>query len=387
MTARLGLGLREWGLAELLAGLRGACGLINRLAAEQALAQWFGNAYQRHVVVLNAGRSALQMAFDCLKAEFPNRTQVVLPALGCPALTLAVRACGLQPVYADIGSDLNTPTASVKACLGPRTLALVVVHAYGFAADVGGLSALCRSAGVALIDDSAQRVDPLSGLGAGGDFGVFSFAQSKSVVSGIRGSGGVLLVNDERYLSAITARYRLLPTASGRRLAWLEFLVSPHAHGLAYYLARLDWMLGGGATLVPTRIGALDASIALQQLATLETRRGRRLTQLQWYSRALCAAGIQAPQLPSGRVAGYLARLLVRVPGDQRAACRRALHAAGFATRLPYALPEGAAADSYPEAGRAAAELLELPLSTRLTENDVQCIVATLAPIHCASSI
>jgi perosamine synthetase len=378
VSTSLGLGLRDWHAAEILAGLRGACGLVSRVAVERDVSQWFSRAYGRPALVLNSGTSALQLALECLKAERPGRSEVVLPALGCPALTRAVVACGLQPVYADIGADLNTPAASVAACLAPGTLAVVMVHAYGLAADCAGLTELCRDAGVALIDDAAQRVDPAAGLGTGGDFGIFSFAQSKSVVSGIHGSGGVLLLNEPRYRPAIVARHQRLSAARGRRLAWLEFLASPHAPKLAYYLARWRRALTT-ATDAPAHIGALDAAIAIQQLETLDERRAKRLSQLQWYGQALEAAGLEAPQLPGGRVAGYLARLLVRLPVDQRAVCRDAMHAQGIATRLPYILPGAVSARSHPSAHRAAAELLELPMPPQLTASDAQRVVATLA--------
>lgn len=377
MTVRLGL--RDWGPGELLAGLLGTLGLASQRGGERALGRWFGDAFGRPAFALSLGRGALAMALDCLRAEHPARTRVVLPALACPALAQTVRACGLAPVYADIGEDLNTPVASVAACLSAETLAVILVHAYGRAADTPAMARLCRDAGIGLIDDAAQRIDPGSGLGTAGDFGIFSFAQSKCVVSGIAGSGGVLLVNAARHLPAIAARYPALPIARGRRLAWLEFLAMPYAPRLAYYLARLRARRGPFRP-APARIGALDAAIALEQLATLEARRVGRLERLAMYARALQHAGVVAPQLVAGGEVGYLARLLVRVPAPRRAASRAALSAAGVATRLPYALPDGVTDASHPQASRAARELLELPLAARLRAADASRIAAILAP-------
>jgi perosamine synthetase len=377
---RIGLGLRDWGAAELVAGLRGALGLVRRERAEGRLANWFRQAFARPAFVVNSGSTALRLALECLAAEQPSRHEVVVPALACPAITRAVRASGLCAVYADVADDLNTPVDCVRDCLTPSTLAVVMVHAYGHAADSAGLSTLCKDAGIGLIDDAAQRIDPSSGLGRAGDFGIFSFAQSKSVVTGIDGSGGVLLVNQQRHLAALNQRITALPVARGRTSAWLEFLATGRAPRLAYAVAR--WRRRGvsasGAT--PARIGALDAAIAEKQLQSLAMRLQRRRKQLLWYSAALLNAGFVAPQLKGTTQADYLARLLIRLPPDRRDECRAALAYAGFASRLPYRLAEGLHARDHPRAAHDARALLELPLPAGLVAQDVVRLARILAP-------
>jgi dTDP-4-amino-4,6-dideoxygalactose transaminase len=383
---KLALGLREWGVAEWAAGLRGAAGLVDAGAAERAVAEWFEQAYGRPALVLNRARSALILALRHLQAQAPaGRDEVVLPALGCPALTLAVAACGLRPVYADIGDDLNTPAGNVQACLAPRTLAVVMVHAYGLAADSAALASLCRDAQVALIDDAAQRVEPASTLGTAGAFGVFSFAQSKSVVTGIHGAGGVLLVNDREALDALRARVAVLPRARHRLRPWLEFAAMPHAPRLTYYLGRWRAAAPGDAA-APAHIGALDAAVAACQLATLPQRMARRRAQLLAYDAALQDAGVWLPQR-RGLLAGeYLARLMVRLPAAQREAARQALAAAGITTRMPYPLQAGVDESSHPRAWRASRELLELPLPRRLTAAEAGRVAEVLRPHVTASA-
>lgn len=376
----IGLGLRDWGAAELVAGLRGALGLVRREPAERRLADWFSHAFGRPALVVNSGSTALRLALECLAAEAPQRREVVVPALVCPAVRNAVSASGLRAVAADIADDLNTPVDSVRKCLTPNTLAVVMVHAYGHPADTAALSALCREAGIGLVDDAAQRIDPASGLGTAGDFGVFSFAQSKSVVTGIDGSGGVLLVNQPRHLHALRQRVGALPVARGRTSAWLEFLATGRAPRLAYRLAR--WRRRGAGTQGSTaaRIGALDAAIAERQLQSLPLRLQRRRRLLGRCGAALAEAGLTAPQLGDGAEPGYLARLLVRLPPERRDDCRAALARAGFASRLPYRLAEGISAQSHPHAAHAAKALLELPLPAHIGDRDMARLAQLLTP-------
>lgn len=378
------LGLREWGQAELWAGLRGALGVAARTSSEAALTRWFSAGFGAPALVLNSGSSALQLALQLLSAQSPDRDEVVLPALACPALTRVVLACGLKPCYADIGVNLNTPLDRVHRCLGHRSLAVVLVHAYGHPADSFAIQALCQQRGVALIDDAAQRIDPRIGLGTAGDFGIFSFAQSKSVVCGIDGSGGVLLVNSPQHLAALEQRWRGLPIATQRRLAWLEFALTPDAPLAAYYVSR--WRHRGTARPGgPARIAGVDAAIALPQLASLELRQQGRRELLQHYRLALGDFGIEAPQLASTTSPDYLTRLMVRIVPEQRETCRNALAVRGIASRLPYRLPATLECGAFPQAKRSAAELLELPLPVHWSADDIALVAHSVAPF-CVSA-
>lgn len=375
---KVALGLREWGIRESAAALSAACRLQSAAQADAHLTAWFEMAFGSPALVVDGGRSALQLALEQLRSVSPDRTEVILPAYGCPALSQAVKDSGLVAVYSDVDGDLNTPVSSVRACLGPRTLAFVMVHAYGQPADVEGLVTVCRAAGVALIDDAAQRIDPTSRLGTAGSFGVFSFAQSKSVVAGIDGAGGVLLVHDRAHLGALRQRVAILPRRRLRLLAWLDFLVAPHWPAMAYRLARLRKALSPAPT-GPLRIGGIDAAVAVVQLSSLPERLRRRRAVLSCYQDALKAVGLAAAQGSLGD--GYLARLMVHVPATRRDACRAGLHAMGVSTRLPYRLPDGVTLTTHPVAARAATALLELPTPARLSAAEALPIARTLASL------
>lgn len=380
---KIGLGLREWGRPEAAAALGAAFGLRRVAHAEARVAQWFEEAFGVPALVVESGRTALQLALEQLRTDSPAGREVVLPAYGCPALTDAVTASGLRPVYCDIDGELNTPVEAVLQCLSPQTLAVVMVHAYGRPADAEGLCRACRDANVALIDDAAQRVDPRSRLGTAGSFGIFSFAQSKSVVAGIDGAGGVLLVHDRSQLAALRARVCTLPRRRRRLLAWLEFLLTPRWPTSAYRLARLRKALGP-VPRGPQRIAGLDAAVALAQLSTLPERLLRRRTVLARYRAALAATGLATAQTCPDD--GYLARLMVRVPADRREGCRAVLRRLGVSTRLPYRLPAGVTPDTHPAACRAAAELLELPTPARLGAEEALCIARALAEVVTADT-
>jgi len=89
---------------------------------------------------------------------------------------------------------------------------------YGCPARIDEIERMAASAGAFVIDDAAQIVGIESNgrvLGGCGDIGIQSFAQSKSVVTGVRGSGGALLVNNQQLEAPVRALYAKLRPARG----------------------------------------------------------------------------------------------------------------------------------------------------------------------------
>ena len=117
----------------------------------------------RPIHLVNAGRNAIRLALDAFRKARPRLDRVVVPGYICPSVVDAVLACGLVPVGADIGADLNVRPDSVLEAIDDRTLAVICPHMYGCPAPIATIEHICRDAGVFLIDDSAQvlgvRVD------------------------------------------------------------------------------------------------------------------------------------------------------------------------------------------------------------------------------------
>src|SRR5690606_37180151 len=139
---------------------------------------------------------------------------------------------------------------------------------------------IAARAGGFVVDDAAQTVGIESGgrvLGGCGDVGIQSFAQSKSLVTGGRGSGGIFFVNNPRLEAAAKAICSALPPSRGRlaQFAYFiwQYLLSPHMGPLQYYAARaankLAQWAAGDDYFEPGRMSNLEAAIAEQQLQRL----------------------------------------------------------------------------------------------------------------------
>lgn len=334
---------------------------------------------------LDFGHTALRIALDAFQARQPGRKSVIVPGYICPSVVDTIRAAGLVPVAAEVGRDLNIDAAAVRAALTADTLAVVAPHMFGCPAPVDEIEQLCRAAGVFMVDDAAQVVgEKLHGrlLGTFGDAGIVSFAQSKAVVTGIRGSGGVLLVNNLELHAAMEAMCRRLAPARGRFGALLDFLWNYQWTGLTghsgYYFSRLarPFKRRHPSAAPMAAIANLDAALALVQFSRLAALNGGKVRVAEAYRQALAGVpGVGLPQHAPGR---FLARVMVSLPPHaDLARLRAALKAAGVDTRTGYA---NAVVPGQPDTPHVAAarRLLGLPFSSELQNDAVNKICSIL---------
>jgi len=346
------------------------------------------------VYLLNYGHHAISIALEAFKSRAPGRTEVIVPAYICPSVVEAVKTCGLIAVPVDIKDDLNIDTDAVAAALTNKTLAVIAPHMYGCPAPIEDIEKLCRGAGVYLIDDAAQ----VAGihhegrlLGTFGDIGLISFAQSKTVVTGIRGSGGILLVNNPDFDAEVGEACRNLPRSTGRLTTFLDFLWnyvwSAYTGHTGYYLQRIGERLGLKPQVqsAPTRISNLEAGIALTQLNRLKTIQNGKIRIVETYHHHLEKyQNIGFPQYAPGR---YLARAMITVPESVNLInFRNHVKIAGIETRLGYIVYESP--DKFNKnAYQLAHRLLEVPSGTGMKEIEIIEICKKLnAAINAASS-
>jgi len=179
-------------------------------AFEEELAAFVGVA---SAVSVASGTEALVLAM--LGVGLGAEDEVVLAANAGGYGSIAAAQIGTHVVYADVDPRTACLTAAaVESAIGPRTRAVVVTHLYGNVADVPAIAAVCRGAGVAIIEDCAQAIGgELDGQRAGsmGDIAAFSFYPTKNL--GAAGDGGAVLTSDD----ALASRVRRL-----RQYGWDE---------------------------------------------------------------------------------------------------------------------------------------------------------------------
>lgn len=141
---------------------------------------------------------------NSLSANF-NRRDVLMPANSFIGLANAVDDSALNPALCDIDRRTLNPTArTIERALTRQTCAVCVQHYGGVMSEMDDIAALCRAAGVLLIEDCACAPGgSYLGHSAGhyGDFAVWSFDGMKIMTAG---DGGMVYCQD----AAVAAELR-----------------------------------------------------------------------------------------------------------------------------------------------------------------------------------
>ena len=169
-------------------------------AFERAFAARVG---QPHAVSVTYARLGLRLLLEALGLRPGD--EVIVPALTCRVVVLAIQSTGCRPVYADLLSSgaLNLDAASVARQLTPRTRAIVFQHTYGTSAGLDAVADIAGTHSIPLIEDCAQCLPPASnapGPGARGIASIWSYNFRKPMPAG---AGGSVVTSDEHLASLV----------------------------------------------------------------------------------------------------------------------------------------------------------------------------------------
>jgi dTDP-4-amino-4,6-dideoxygalactose transaminase len=143
---------------------------------------------------------ALEMAALLLGIE--QGDEVIMPSFTFVSTANAFVLRGAVPVFIDIREDtLNLDESLIESAITPRTRAIVAVHYAGVSCEMDAIMRIARKHGLKVVEDAAQGVMATykgRALGAIGDFGTYSFHETKNLISG---EGGALLVNDSSFVA------------------------------------------------------------------------------------------------------------------------------------------------------------------------------------------
>lgn len=159
----------------------------------------------KNAISVNSGTSALHVAIAA--AGIGPGDEVIVPPYTFTATASAVLMNNAVPVFADIEYDtLCIDPDKVRKAITGKTKAIIPVHLYGKAADIGRIRDIVSGKGIAVIEDACQAPgSKYKGKKAGaiGDMGVFSFVETKNIVIG---EGGMITTDDDK----IAERCRLI---------------------------------------------------------------------------------------------------------------------------------------------------------------------------------
>jgi len=325
-----------------------------------------------HALGCSSGTDALWLALAAAGVG-PGASVVTTPFSFFASVSAILRA-GATALLADIDpTTFNLSPAAVEAVLtGPKAKsirAILPVHLYGQPADWTAFARLGETYGLTLIEDAAQAWGAeWQGVKAGalGNIAAFSFYPTKNLSAA--GDAGMVTTNS----GELAERVKMLRQHGMRR---------------RYYHDELGWN---------TRMDGFQGAILQVKLNYIAAWTQARHTVARRYHALFAAAGlVEAGPYPAHGVV-----LPHQVPGSKhvwhqyvirtsrRDQLRAFLAARNIGSEIYYPVPLhlqeplkqlGYAEGSFPEAERAAREVLALPIFPELREDEQKTVVAAIA--------
>ncbi|MDA2929383.1 aminotransferase class I/II-fold pyridoxal phosphate-dependent enzyme [Acidobacteria bacterium AH-259-O06] len=291
--------------------------------------------------------------------------EVIVPDFTFGASANAVVHANATPVLVDVDPVTWTmDLEEVKRAISPRTKAIMPVHIYGHACDMGPLMEIAERNGLYIIEDCAESVGGRyrgALLGTFGHAACFSFFGNKTITTG---EGGMILFRD----SAVMERARML-----------------RDHGMPPN--RRYWHAEPGYNY---RLTNLQAAVGVAQMERIDQILGQKMAVFDAYQKAL--AGVSGVTLPSvgewAEPVCWLYTVLIEPGHLSRDELSQRLLAKGVDSRpvfLPMhempAFKNARTVGDYPVTTHLAAHGLSLPSYVHLTTRDIHAITSSISDI------
>lgn len=323
-------------------------------AFEREVADYIG---VEHAVGVSSGTDALLASLMALGIG-PGDEVITTPfsffsTAGC------IARVGAIPVFVDIDADtFNLEVSAVEGAITERTAAIVPVHLFGQPCDMEPLWKVACDHELPIIEDAAQSIGSRSALGPVGRLGVygcFSFFPSKNL--GGFGDAGLVTTRDADLAEKVR-------------------VIRAHGSKPKYHHA----VIGGNF-----RLDALQAALLRIKLPELGNWTERRRENARRYDRAFSEARLPDSSLrpPSRRFEGHVYNQYV-IRTQHRDELQAHLRELGIASAIYYPVPLhrqacfldlGYPEGAFPEAERASAEVLALPIFAAIGEARQQRVI------------
>jgi len=162
--------------------------------------EWMEKRFHAHKVLLTtSGTTALDMA--SLLCDLKPGDEVILPSFTFSSSATAFAIYGAKLVFVDVRPDtMNIDETKIEAGITDRTRVILAMHYAGVACEMDAIMEIARRHNLLVVEDAAQGVMSTykgKALGTIGDFGCYSFHETKNYSMG---EGGAVLVNNPAYV-------------------------------------------------------------------------------------------------------------------------------------------------------------------------------------------
>lgn len=326
------------------------------------------------VHLTTSGTTALEMA--CMLADIRPGDEVILPSFTFSSTANAIVIFGGVPVFVDIRPDTkNIDENLIEAAITDKTKAIMVVHYAGIGCEMDKIIKIARKHDLYVIEDAAQAVDALYHdryLGTIGDFGCFSFHETKNYSMG---EGGAICINDPEMID----RAAIVREKGTNRTQFKNGQVD-----------KYTWV-DKGSSYLPSDI---LAAYLYPQLLMMDEIRADRTRSFDRYYEKLCGlmekGCIELPMIPEGCVHNGHMFYIMAKDLEEREKLQKYLREKDIVSAFHYiplhSAPEGEKAGRFVGEDRYTTNvyerLLRLPMYYGLKDEEIDDVVKTISDFY-----
>lgn len=319
---------------------------------EEEFAAYTGRKY---CVGLNSGLDALIMSVRAL--GIGEGDEVIVQANTYIATVLGITENGATPVFVEPDEYYNIDAEKIEASITDKTKAIMVVHLYGQASNMGRIVEIAKKHNLPIIEDCAQSHGACFGGKMTGCFGIsgcFSFYPTKNL--GAFGDAGAIVTDDKEFADKI----RMMRNYGSR---------------IKYY----NEIEG-----INSRLDEMQAALLRVKLTHLDELNKERVVLADRYIKGIQNKKITKPEIREG-ANSIFHQYVIRC--TQREELQKFLEEQGIQTQIHYPVPPHLAecyqylnhkAGDYPVTEQYADEVLSLPLYTGMTWEEQDYVIEKL---------
>jgi len=331
----------------------------------------------KHAVAVNSCTAALHLSLVALDLKHGDEV-ITTPMTFCSTINAIIHA-GAMPVLADIDPlSMNINPKKIEEKITNKTKCILPVHFAGRPCNMDEIMEIADEYNLWVIEDCAHAIETSyheKKAGTFGDFGCFSFYVTKNLVTG---EGGMVITKHEKWVK----RIKRLALHGLSKDAWKRFSDEGYQN---YYVEEAGFKYN---------MMDIQAAIGIHQLERIEGNWLRRQEIWNYYNEKFSEFPIVLPALPekNTRHAYHLYTVLIDEgkSGLTRDDFLNRMNGENIGTGVHYlSIPEhpyyqkqfGWKAEDYPNAMKIGRETVSLPLSPKLTDNDVERVTQTVKKI------
>ena len=325
----------------------------------------------KYALALNSCTAGLHLSM--IVAGLKPGDEVITTPMTFAATANAILHTGARPIFVDIAlPSMTIDPQLIEEKLSPKTKALLPVHLCGRPCAMDRIMEIARKNNLLVIEDAAHAIEASyhgKKIGTIGDMTVFSFYVTKNLVTG---EGGMVTTDNDEYAEKIQT-YGLHGMSKG---AWRRYSDEGFKHYQIIYPGFKYNMMD------------IQAALGIHQLKRLEAGLKRREEIWKRYDVAFKGLPVQIPAPPEKdtRHARHLYTILLKLEDlrTDRDTIQQALYEENIGTGIHYISLHlhqyyreryKFKKDDFPNALYVSERTISLPLSTKLTDDDVQDVI------------